>query len=303
MFGDNATPIALSTDVVAPDGSSGPTTEKLQWDSLGVSNANDYCFFNVDSLLSAGNNKWAGSRHWKFAANKRKEASASGAVAVSKASKTVKERILIDFGDEKPPAMTLFAPPAPPKRQTKSSSGVPNTMYTDAAINKQQLDAGAYLLPEDSKIQLHDLCRLFLRPNMIAPPPSMLAMFQPKGDDTSSSSNKYMSVAAGTTANDMIWGVLTKKNVSLSIDDDDCGPSHADGNYMTEGGDIMYHNNALEEDDGDDYGGGSYGDDGGGDDNADDLISDLTASLASGLAINSNHLVQAKRTVGKINVG
>lgn len=296
LFGDNATPVALSAggvvyDNVASNG--GSAAEKLQWDTLGVSNANDYSFFNMDSLLASGSNKWAGSRHWKFAANKRKEG--GGGVAASKAAKAPKDRILIDFADEKLPAMSFFAPPAVPKRVAKGSSGTPNTMYTEAIINKQQLDSVSYLLPEDSKIQLHDLCRLFLRPNMIAPPPNMLSMFQPKSDDTSSS-NKFLTVTVGSTSNDMIWGVLSKPTDSLAIDDDDCGPSHEDGNYMTEGGDIMYYNNAIEDDGGDD----DYGE---GHDNDDALISDLTSSLASGLKINSNSLVQAKRTVGKINVG
>ena len=49
-------------------------TGPVEWNTLGVSNANDYCFFNMDSLLSNGaNNKWAGARHWKFASRKQKE--------------------------------------------------------------------------------------------------------------------------------------------------------------------------------------------------------------------------------------
>lgn len=292
----------------------------VEWDGLGVSNADEYCFFNVDGLLAtAGSNKWAGAKHWKFAVQKRRNAGAldqkaDTAPVVAKVAKGKQPGALFNFYDATMLDVGLFAPPAAPKRKVKGAA--PNSsMFSDNMLAKQMNDSGSWVLPTDSKIELHDLCRLFLRPNMIAPPVSMLSLFKPKEGSSSgkSAANRYVGSSSGSS--DLIWGVCTSSASnagSSSVIDtavvDEAANDVGSGQYMTESGEIIYDNNfAGGDDDCDDdagvdgcMGGSSPGDDA---DDADSIVRDLTESLATGLSINTENLLQAKRTVGKINVG
>lgn len=291
------------------------TAHSLEWNSLGVSNANDYSFFNMNSLVNgsgADGNKWAGSRHWKFATRKARAPLSettdgvnleANTVVVAKPRTLKAKSVLFNFSDNTPLDQALFAAPVVTKRKANS------TVFSDAVLAKQATEAanGAYKLPEDSKIQLQDLCRLFLRPNMIAPPANMLPFFQPRsGSGDKAAGSKYSLSGSLSGKDDLIWGVLANKestvlesvSVEHVVDTD---------HYMTESGDILYngHDDGGDDDDNEHYGGGDYDDNNNDDDNnhADDVVASLTSSLATGLQINSSKLVQAARTVGKVNVG
>lgn len=279
------------------------TTRSLEWNALGVSNANDYSFFNMNSLVngSGDGNKWAGARHWKFATRRARTAPAETAdiavddvaVAVAKPKVTKVKSALFNFSDSTPIDQALFAAPVVTKRKANS------TVFSDAVLTKQATEAasGAYMLPEDSKIQLQDLCRLFLRPNMIAPPTNMLAFFQPRsGSGDKAVGNKYS--VSSSSKPDLIWGVLAAKEStfleSVSVEH----VVDAD-HYMTESGDIIYSGDDCGDDGDNEY----YAPTDADDEDADAVVASLTNSLASGLQINSSKLVQASRTVGKVNVG
>lgn len=120
------------------------------------------------TFLSAmgGGNQWAGARHWKSNLRPRAAAAKGEPVATKPTKKRqVKEKFQIDFNA--PESLSLDVTVEPKGRRRTDA-----TLMTDAAIEKNTQSAkdGALSLPEDAKITLKDLCRLFQWEYMIVPP-------------------------------------------------------------------------------------------------------------------------------------
>lgn len=158
---------------------------------------------------------------------------------------------------------SLFTPPV-------SSRGVAGLQLTASAKEKNLNLSNSLLLPVDSKIQSRDLCRLYLCPRMLVPPPNFVNVI------LSSSQKKVNDVILSSSHDkvDLIWGetqTLDGKRVVNQPpqynNDDDYG-----------------HDDMIYEGDDDDY------------------EVPITQAMG-GLNINSSNLLQASRTVEKVDIG
>ncbi len=157
-----------------------------------ISQHNDYNFFNTEAMSKVAN-FWAGSRHWKFslrnrnntntdeekekrsatdctvnngniAANEEGHDNVAGSDDNKKSSRSTKEKFNFDFSSE-------WVSEDCKEFQFKQGKTDP-TSLTAAAVEKALINAveGNLLLPFDAKLEIKDLFRLFLQPNMLAPP-------------------------------------------------------------------------------------------------------------------------------------
>jgi hypothetical protein len=238
--------------------------------------SNDYTFFNSD--IVSKNNSWAGAKHWKFGSKilikpskkniveiTQKENGIDNEIEVENTFKVTKSKnvkVTLDFNS----AMlhdSLFDPPV-------NSRGVAALQLTTSAKEKNFNLSNSLLLPPDSKIQTRDLCRLYLCPRMLVPPPNLVT------DILSSSQKKVNDVMLSSSHDkvDLIWGeskTLDGKRVVNQPpqynNDDDYG-----------------HDDMIYECDDDDY--------------------DVPITQAmEGLNINSMNLLKASRIVEKVNIG
>ena len=157
-----------------------------------ISQHNDYNFFNTEAMSKVAN-FWAGSRHWKFSLRNRNKANVEDekekqnvtdstvnksntttneennddttATDINKkSSRNTKEKFNFDFSSE-------WVSENCKEFQFKQGKTDP-TSLTAAAVEKALINAveGNLLLPFDAKLEIKDLFRLFLQPNMLAPP-------------------------------------------------------------------------------------------------------------------------------------
>jgi hypothetical protein len=159
---------------------------------VGIDNIvedNEYTFFDLQAMTKC--NAWAGARHWKYATrtvakaeaasenkkaekNQTNEEDGNGSddnitnevvKTKTKTSKKKKELEQIEFSMELADE-SLF----------KLSKKNDTTLLTNAAIEKTTLEAesNVLFLPSDAKLEVKDLCRLFLAPHVVVPPPNSL---------------------------------------------------------------------------------------------------------------------------------
>jgi hypothetical protein len=279
-------------------GGAGVNPQGVVWDATGITSTNDYSFFDMEVVNKS--NSWAGARHWKYATRRQGAQSASleskeevveGEEAINsnsvnaaatkvKTTKTVKDKVIVDFaaltrGDW--PSEELLAVS---KSSSKSKGDV--TRLTAAALEKEALfeEEGGLFLPPDAKLQTSDLCRLMSCNNIIVPPP-MLAHVFIKQVASSSSLSKGKST-------DVIWGQVRKV----------VGPSS--------GGFQPIVNNIQDDYDDDNDGGGDFGEDfcdPDGDDDQGSEVDSLVSRVQQGLQISTEGLLKASRTVEKIDIG
>lgn len=296
VFGGNASPSKLQQAevgtaiesgavlmAVAVDGGEAVTTTTALLQDLQLEPANDYGFLSENAL----GNAWAGAKHWKYASRARTAAAASinedeqktseqsdaplAAPTKSRSTASKKVKFTLDFTSA--PDEASFAPPRLISETTLAASAVEKLTASAAG--------GEFLLPLDAKLSVRDLCRLFLVPKLLRPP-SFMALEEVIQTAAPSSSS------ASTAPVARVWGVAPaatpSKSTSSSIEDRFGG---ADDYYDDEGGS-----------------GGDYGDD--------DFAppANPAAPAASqrddhlqGLEIDFGSLVQAKRTVEKIDIG
>jgi hypothetical protein len=266
-----------------------------------VTIGNDYTFLNFQSNQS---NSWAGARHWKFALRRSERSTAAksshdeiqptvettsktlNSQDKSAATKASKEKFFfsfdkcIDFGSS-------F------KVEDKKSS---STTLTTAAIEKSnQLAAeGAFILPMDAKLGPKDLCRLFLCPSMIVPPPNLTSIMS-----SSSNVKETKSIESMTSGRqDSLWGEL-QPEVRKKL-----GNFAASAVYSEDQG----NDDQVEffEDDDDDDHIGSCDDNQFGESNGQYTVA-LTPEVISeepdGLRIRVDGMLQASRKVEKVNIG
>ena len=282
-----------------------PPSEAIISDARGKDmQASEYQDIGESSEVFVKENEWAGAKHWKY--GHRRVAEPVKPILLSKDTDLVTEEV------------TTKAKKVSSKRK-KDSTAVPNhivfTMeFVDEALfdtvaetskkgdgnslresqreKAAKINESALLLPVDAMYQPKDLCRLFLFPKLIVPPP---ANTLPSGHPLlSSSSSGYIPAYAdliSSDGKDKVFGVDIASNnrgatfgavqSSNNYDNDDMYMAPCD-DYDDDGGD-------------DDVGGG-----GGAYDRpeVDTLVDEM-----EGLAINQTNLLQASRVVEKVNIG
>eukprot|EP01038_Epipyxis_sp_PR26KG_P004982 gene4982-6965_t len=167
------------------------TIEKLQEDleNLQMIDNQDYAFINLDSL--SNNNTWAGAKHWKYATRQK-----------SKIIESVENVVITDPSDTADPTdetnqtKNATSTVLPAKKSTKktveliqftletvpesdfytSNSKTDTTLLSLASIQKADTlqERNELLLPPDAKLEVKDLCRLYLIPSIIVLPKNNL---------------------------------------------------------------------------------------------------------------------------------
>jgi condensin complex subunit 2 len=280
-------------------GSSEPEVEQLESNIdtgiAGITSNNEYNFFDMNMISKS--NAWAGARHWKFATRissrlaKQDEAKANEIVeetnddgkeksAKSQSRIKKKEKSKIDFFDEWVSEDSFVTP----------SGKSDTTIMTSAAILKNEAASseGALFLPPDAKLEIRDLCRLFLCNRILVPPSNMENILASKSKNLRQ--QRFQGIISSSTVGqaDIVWGAkMNNQNTNAGF----MRPIVAQAYDDYAGGD----------DDDNDYGeyGNAY------DDNCDDNDNAqvLPQEDENGLAINNNNLVQATRKVEKVNIG
>lgn len=290
-------------------------------DNIVISNAgpSEYSYFDTNAIFSSSN-AWAGARHWKYATRKRTakdapetteditaEAEGSCGEEVettgkkkAAAKKTTKKTITkkdkketIDFSDELVDASQFDLPSAKAKTDT--------TQQTAAAISKLDAAASTLFLPPDAKVQVKDLCRLYLAPLVMIPANNQqrasLAHSAAAAKQRSGSS-KIDKFLGGQTGSERVWGLSAPSTVQTAVR----GPGGAAAGPTA----AAYAD--YDHDYGGDDGFGDYGgDDDGYDGNQENYQPSVSASNLpaeqAGLGINQSQLLQADRKVEKIEIG
>lgn len=151
---------------------------------LEIQPGNDYDYFNIDELNSSSN-AWAGAKHWKYASKRLqekaqqkldKESSQSKGIEPATQSNEEKKKekkskskgsttsgplqFTLDRVEEE-----LFGKVS----TSKNSKAVDSTIMTKNALEKMKQESKDNILPNDEKLQVRDLCRLYLLPNFIVP--------------------------------------------------------------------------------------------------------------------------------------
>eukprot|EP01034_Spumella_vulgaris_P026475 gene26475-33056_t len=274
----------------------------------------DYSVFDVDALIS--NNTWAGARHWKYA-TRRKEASSTLAAAAKLADAAIaasQADPVEELEEEEETTAAGKKRKAAPKKASKASKEILPISFTLDLVNeaefelpaKNKRDASlqttaalekassaaeinALLLPYDSKLQLKDLCRLFLAPKVIVPPAQFHSIVQQSLVKSASSSSSRAMRRETEEEQDFIWGqrgVPTQTASASRHQQHQISSSSPDDEGA---GDDFYDDN----------------DDGGGWDDDYDQGAQQTESSGvplTGLEINQSKLLQAGRIVEKIQI-
>jgi hypothetical protein len=205
-------------------------------ESITISNAgpSEYSYFDTSAVFSA-TNAWAGARHWKYATRKRtaaaapaeasqgtenaaegdvEETVAAGKKAKKTTKKTVKSRAeagVIEFSSELVD-VSLFDLP-------KGKSKTDATVQTAATISKQDASAATLFLPPDAKVQVKDLCRLYLAPLVMIPATAqqkaVLAQSASAAKQRSGSS-KIDKFLGGQAGSERVWGLSAPSNVQTA---------------------------------------------------------------------------------------
>lgn len=233
VFGESSTqPITRGVDNVDPtsvnyESINDCSSESNGFDSNGIHSAitsdNDYAFFNFDTLNKS--NAWAGVKHWKYATrsqvtnkpikeledevsvdssiNKNSVVSEKSGKSNKSSKSSNKAKFVIDFNtfDISLIDQSLFTIPNSTTVTGKAKANP--TQLTANAIEKMESLANDLLLPSDSKVSISDLCRLFILPTMLLPPPSAVEGLK---KSLTNSSNLYSS----NLNSDVIWGSKSK---------------------------------------------------------------------------------------------
>lgn len=267
----------------------------------------EYSFFDSAAVQFMGCH-WAGSKHWKT--------SLRTAVTKTIAQDYVEVNREILDTDTAPPTkqkgpknvfrfdFTSSAVDISQYARCTSKRGGDSTILGDLAIEKAVLlgNSGAFKLPPDAKFYAKDLCRMFLRPNLIVPPRDCEdilkhSLLRKKSNDMYSI-NTCGSISVPKCLygeKDFVWGSYSSKTTSAVVSKSlfafkSTGAQQFklseeevdnDAEFIDEAGDFDDHDAA--------------------DANickVDDMINQL-----NGLSINGKDLLQNARAVQKIDIG
>lgn len=282
-------------------------------EALQVNTADEYAYFDLDALASGGNNAWAGAQHWKYATRSRQQASQPIAAAPESASVAVDEQAKkpaakAKKASKKDVQSLVFTLDLVDDSKFVSSKGrTDTTIMTKAAQQKAVEESTALLLPVDEKVQVKDLCRLSLWPQVVVLPKNVHPL-------SITGSGKTTGKKGGTKNRaQLLVDFMTGEEAFWSVPHS--GSGSVDGGSVA-GSDIVpvpiRFSGRQEEDQGNEGTNYDYEDFGGGagdfydDDVAREDISSHTAPIPqeplTGLNINQHNLVQADRQVEKIQI-
>jgi hypothetical protein len=309
-------------------------------------------FLNIDEI-SSSSNAWAGAAHWKYG-NKRMAAtvatqknksllskSQSQSIDDNETNSTVTEETNGKKGTKK--ATTTSAATVPRKRGTVGNTNIlsftkeriddskfgkingktDSTLLSKNALEKMKQDSSNLLLPDDEKVTVKDLCRLFLLPNYIVNPSrgkegdgntffsQYFASLQEKKQKQSSSVSSF-SKSKAELLMESLDGIedkffnghfvsSTEKKTEAVMEDFD-GNNNMIGGSCAASNDADYDDNYYEPPMADDMPftrdevTGAIAADGDGEDGSDQTVP------IEGLKIDSSRFVQADRKVSKIEI-
>lgn len=201
-------------------------------ESIAISNSgpSEYSYFDSNAAFGSSN-AWAGSKHWKYATRKRTALTAP-AVAEESAESTVADTAVEEeTGAKKGRGGKKPTKKAATTKKTASAAGIEftadlvdesefdlpkakaktdPTLQTAATLAKHDAESDALFLPVDAKVQIKDLCRLYLAPLVMMPAndaqrtalaQSALAAKQRSG---SSKIDKFL---GGQSGSERVWGL------------------------------------------------------------------------------------------------
>lgn len=284
------------------DGSSeqGKENHRALQQSLEVLNAgNDYAYFDLDAITTGGSNAWAGSQHWRYATRSRsqpaEQATAPNSAAEAEGDASKKKETKKKAAKKDVQSLVLSLDLIDEAKFCSSKGRTDTTVMTKAAQAKAEDESSSLLLPVDEKFQVKDLCRLSLWPNVVVAPKNVNPQTLSATSTQSGKSlkNRAQILVDFMTGGETFW---SQNGVTLGApSNDNLVPIN-----------IRFDGGAANNDDGgydfDDAGGDYFGDD-----VPDQLPAEPQPDAApnpplSGLNINVNNLVQADRTVEKINI-
>ena len=293
-------------DYGAPDESNGPpipagqsSAETVRQSLVGADMPLSGSDAQMIGTAFTKDNEWAGAKHWKYGHRK--------------AADPVAKPVVLSLEEDAAATSTTTKAKHKSTKRKKDSATTTNTIvftmeYVDEALFEMALDTAkggdanslreanrekaakinesALLLPADAMLHPKDLCRLFLTPQLLVPPPPQVMAeaqlllnnvgFVPAYADLVAEDGKdkiFGRAVMGSNVFATNFSSLAAGNNGFGDRDDD----------MFGGGD--------EYDDGDDFAGNDA-------DNVDSLAEDL-----GGLAINQSNLLQANRVVEKVKIG
>lgn len=310
----------------------------VQMLTAGLENLNvagreeEYSFFDTNSLFASNSNAWAGAKHWKFATKRRAvtPATASAAAATSidaadednaalagcdqlqstrgkqqaKGKKKQAPAQYIDFSKVDQLDEDVFDIPSESQGRGKSVSDA--TLLSESVQAKAESFAASLFLPPDAKLEVKDLCRLFLSPTVMIPSSAQQRIALTKSaslaqtesiDGAAAEGRQRLArlLGGGEMAMEKVWGVqptylyptkaLLAAGHLTAVGSNGNNERSNDECYDDQFGDDAY-----------DAGEASF------DMDYDGAVCDHPAAETHGLAINQDQLLQASRTVGKIEI-
>jgi hypothetical protein len=272
-----------------------------------VDSLNEYSFFNFDLMNKQNGNDWAGSRHWKVASRSRnikKDASEIKDVdkKLLKSKKGAKPtKSSLDFADDAPSEDLFISGDSNAGKKNSKRTKADPTVFSVPVLARQQAlaDDEGYLLPDDAHVEVLDLCRLMLVPNIIYPNPISAAQIR-------SQLMKKMTVDTIRTSSGTVTECVKRFNIN-SLQDKVWGEivDFSSLNFSSrrhfKATNVSKQQINVVEDDADDYQ-GDYGFGFGADE--EENAPEGSASVdAENLAIDADTLLKASRVVEKVVVG
>jgi hypothetical protein len=301
-------------------------------------------FINIDEI-SSSSNAWAGAAHWKYG-NKRATSMKSKTLVSKSQSQSIDENeatsstTLTEEGNEK--KGTKKATTISRKRGTIGNTNVlsftkeriddskfgkmngktDSTLLSKNVLEKMKKDAINLLLPDDEKVTVKDLCRLFLLPNYIVnPSPSgkkdsffsqyFTSLQEKKQKQLSSTSSTAFTKSKVELLMESLDGVedkffnagsvssFAKKNDAVM---EDFGGSNDMVGSCAASNDDYYDDNYYEPPVADDMPSTRYEVTGTADGDQTMMMNEIDMLPIEGLKIDSSRFVQADRKVSKIEI-
>ena len=211
-------------------------------ENITISNSgpSEYSYFDSNAAFGTSN-AWAGARHWKYATRKRtaalvpatttsadetaegtENATDAAAAATGKGKKT--KKATFKKGDKTTAGasgieFTLDLVEDSAFDLPKARARTDPTVQTAATLAKQKQAASTLCLPADAKVQVKDLCKLYLAPLVMIPATdaqrAMLAQSAQAVKKRSGSSNidKFL---GGQVGSERVWGLGAPANVQTA---------------------------------------------------------------------------------------
>lgn len=270
-------------------------------DNIQIDSTNEYAYFDVGELQQKGNS-WAGAKHWNYSTRSKVKVTETSTAETPAEIEEAKPKTAPTKKSKKGELGIKFTLDLIDESEfgVKENSKTDSTVMTKAALEKAALEHKELLLPVDENLNVRDLCRLFLLPNVVVPPKNFtLNLKQTKtlGDGYSRAQYLRDNLINGNQQ-EILW---TENQLNPQL------PPSASNN--TSDNDNNNYEDVNNYDDGGGYDDGDYGDhlaDGSSFNNptaaATTTETQQPKPKLEGLNIDQSNLVQATRTVEKIEI-